>query len=186
MKMKVGQGRIGDSTRLNWHFHFWQFLISSTLIVAKALDDQTLPQSDPAKIDWSREMDEYFIQLMLEQVRKGNKIGRTFKNKAWIAMIVQFNTKFGYQHGKVVLKNRYNILRRQYSAVKYLLSQGGFSWDEKQQMLIADDRVWKKVIKVQSAFCQDSSNLNHDKNGNHKVRDCGHTSWEYPPLTKKN
>ncbi|XP_057468414.1 uncharacterized protein LOC130757641 [Actinidia eriantha] len=119
---------------------------------AKALDDQTLPQSDPAKIDWSREMDEYFIQLMLEQVRKGNKIGRTFKNKAWIDMIVQFNTKFGYQHGKVVLKNRYNILSRQYCTIKYLLSQGGFSWDEKQQMLIADDRVWKKVIKASRNF----------------------------------
>lgn len=119
---------------------------------AKLLDDQPPAKDDRIKIDWSQKMDEYFVQLMLEQVHKGNKIGRTFKNKAWSHMISQFNTKFGYQHGKVILKNRCNILRRQYNAIKFLLGQNGFSWDETQQVLIADHHVWNKVIKASRNF----------------------------------
>uniref|UniRef100_A0A5B7AKG0 Myb/SANT-like domain-containing protein n=1 Tax=Davidia involucrata TaxID=16924 RepID=A0A5B7AKG0_DAVIN len=119
---------------------------------AKILDDQTPPKDDRAKIDWSPTMDEYLIQLMLEHVHKGNKVGHTFKKKAWIHMITEFNTKFGFQYGKVILKNRYNVLRRQYNTIKFLLGRNGFSWDETQQMVIADDRVWNSAIKARRYF----------------------------------
>ncbi|XAR64801.1 hypothetical protein NMG60_11008641 [Bertholletia excelsa] len=119
---------------------------------AKLSDDQTRPRDDRPKLDWSQKMDEYFIKLMLENVSKGNKVGHTFKSKAWVNMISQFNTKFGYQCGKVVLKIRYNVLRRQYSAINFLLGQRGFSWDAKRHMLMANDRAWKKVIKVHRKY----------------------------------
>ncbi|KAA8516827.1 hypothetical protein F0562_017355 [Nyssa sinensis] len=119
---------------------------------AKMLDDQNPPRDDRTKIDWSQTMDEHLIQLMLDQVHKGNKVGRTFKKKAWIHMITEFNTKFGFQYGKVILKNRYNVLRRQYNTIEVLLGQKGFSWDETQQMVKADDRVWNSVLKVRRNF----------------------------------
>nr|GMD83372.1 L10-interacting MYB domain-containing protein-like isoform X3 [Ipomoea batatas] len=118
----------------------------------KILEDNIPTKDDSKKIDWSETMEQHFIQLMLEQVQKGNKLNRTFKNKAWIHMITAFNTAFGFQYGKVVLKTRFNLLRRQYFAVKYLLSQDGFTWHERHQMIVAEDRVWKKVIKAQQYF----------------------------------
>jgi len=113
---------------------------------------KTSSSDDHSKIDWSQTMDQFFVELMLDQVHKGNKIGRMFKKKAWAHMIMSFNTKFGFQYGKVVLKNRYNILRRHYSSIKMLLTQKGFSWDETQQKVVGDDRVWNKYLKVQR-FC---------------------------------
>nr|GMD92015.1 L10-interacting MYB domain-containing protein-like isoform X1 [Ipomoea batatas] len=122
------------------------------LILTLRMKDNIPTKDDTKKIDWSETMEQHFIQLMLEQVQKGNKLNRTFKNKAWIHMITAFNTAFGFQYGKVVLKTRFNLLRRQYFAVKYLLSQDGFTWHERHQMIVAEDRVWKKVIKAQQYF----------------------------------
>ncbi|KAI4348858.1 hypothetical protein L6164_009527 [Bauhinia variegata] len=121
--------------------------------ISKGVDEQT-PTSvtNHHKIDWSPMMDQFFVELMLEQVRKRNKIGRTFKKKAWAEMIESFNERFRYHYGKVVLKNRFNVLRRHYSSIKVLLDKEGFSWDETQQMVVADDQLWHKCIRVNHNF----------------------------------
>lgn len=93
-------------------------------------------------------MDQYFIELLLDQVGKGNKTDNTFSKQAWTDMLVLFNAKFGAQHGKRVLRHRYKKLWKYFSDVKVLLKQDGFSWDETQQMLAANDAVWDAYIKV--------------------------------------
>ncbi|XP_059462446.1 uncharacterized protein LOC132191447 [Corylus avellana] len=113
---------------------------------------KTPPSDDHSKIDWSQTMDQFFVELMLDQVHKGNKIGHTFKKKAWAGMVTSFNTKFGFHCGGVVLKNRYNILRRHHSSIKILLTQNGFCWDETQQKVVADELLWNKYIKAHHNF----------------------------------
>ncbi|XVF07499.1 hypothetical protein REPUB_Repub06bG0144200 [Reevesia pubescens] len=97
------------------------------------MDDKNPCSGDRSKIDWTLPMDQYFLELMLEQVHKGNKVGRTFKKKAWVPMITLFNGKFRFQHSRVVLKNRYKILKSQYASIRTLLAQKGFCWDETQK-----------------------------------------------------
>lgn len=46
------------------------------------MEDETPMIGDPKKIEWSPSMDQFFIELMLDQVHKGNKIGRNFKKKS--------------------------------------------------------------------------------------------------------
>ena len=41
-------------------------------------DYQSPADNDPLRINWTREMDCYFIDLMLEQLHGGNKIGRIY------------------------------------------------------------------------------------------------------------
>ena len=41
-------------------------------------DYQSHANNDHLRINWTREMDCYFIDLMLEQLHRGNKIGRTY------------------------------------------------------------------------------------------------------------
>ncbi|XWS59352.1 hypothetical protein CRYUN_Cryun08bG0114200 [Craigia yunnanensis] len=118
----------------------------------KRMDDKTPSPGDRSKIDWTVTMDQYFLQLMLEQVHKGNKVCCTFKKKAWVHMITLFNEKFGFQHSRAVLKNRYKILRSQYASIRTVLTKKGFHWDETQKMVIADDRVWNKYIKEHPEF----------------------------------
>ncbi|KAK6231966.1 hypothetical protein SCA6_002039 [Theobroma cacao] len=118
----------------------------------KGADDKTPSSCDRTKIDWTPTMDQYFLELMLDQVHKGNKVGCTLKKKAWVSMITLFNAKFGLQHSRAVLKNRYKILRSQYASIKTLLTEKGFHWDETQKMVIADDRVWNKYVKEHPEF----------------------------------
>ncbi|PON98377.1 Myb/SANT-like domain containing protein [Trema orientale] len=118
----------------------------------EALEAVNPTKDDPKRIDWSESMEQFFIELLLEQVRKGNKIGRTFKKKSWVCMISSFNAKFGVQYSRYVLKNRYNILRRHHSNLKILLAQKGFNWDKAQKKVVADDLVWNDYVKEHPNF----------------------------------
>ncbi|XP_060668770.1 L10-interacting MYB domain-containing protein isoform X2 [Ziziphus jujuba] len=118
----------------------------------KEIEDETPMIGDPKKIEWSQSMDQFFIELMLDQVHKGNKIGRNFKKKSWVYMITSFNTKFAFHYSRSVLKNRYIILRRHYCSIKILLSQKGFSWNDKQQKVLADDQVWDDYVMENPNF----------------------------------
>ena len=93
-------------------------------------------------------MDRYLIDLLLDQVLRGNKIGCAFITQAWNEMVKSFNSKFGSHYDKEVLKSRYKHLRQQYSDVKILLDQSGFSWDENQEMVTAEEYVWDSFTKV--------------------------------------
>jgi len=108
---------------------------------------------DRTRTYWTPPMDHYLIDLLLEQVHRGNKLGQTFITQAWIDMVTSFNAKFNSHHDKDVLKNRYKHLKRQYNDVKILLQLSGFSWDETREMVTADDHVWDAYTKVNySAF----------------------------------
>lgn len=93
-------------------------------------------------------MDRYFIDLMLEQVHKGNQVDGLFLKQAWMEMIASFNAKFGFSYEAEILKNRYKTLRRQFNVIKNLLDTEGFSWDDSRQMVTADDYIWQDYIKV--------------------------------------
>ncbi|CAN1859034.1 L10-interacting MYB domain-containing protein [Linum perenne] len=93
-------------------------------------------------------MDRYFMDLMMEQLRKGNQIDGVFRKQSWMEMIADFNSKFGFSYDVDVLKNRYKTLRRQYNVIKSLLELEGFRWDDHRQMVTADDSVWQDYIKV--------------------------------------
>ena len=79
---------------------------------------------------WTSTMERYFIDLMLEQMHRGNRIDHTFSKQAWTDMLTVFNAKFGSQHYKDVLKNQILVemnLWKQFKDVNNLLGQSGFS-----------------------------------------------------------
>ncbi|KAJ1382528.1 Myb/SANT-like domain [Sesbania bispinosa] len=97
--------------------------------------------------DWTSSMDQFFVELLLDQMGRGNKVNNSFNKKAWTDMLAMFNAKFGTQHVKRILKNRFKKLLKCYCDITNLLKQG-FSWNEQQRMLSADDGVWDAYIKV--------------------------------------
>ncbi|KAL5566117.1 hypothetical protein UlMin_029281 [Ulmus minor] len=103
---------------------------------------------EPPRTDWIPSMDPFFVKLMLDQLRKGNKINNTFTRQAWKDMITLFNAKFSSQYGKKILKRRYKKLFKYYTGLRSLIEERGFSWDEKQQMIAADDFTWDHYIRT--------------------------------------
>ncbi|XP_022636618.1 uncharacterized protein LOC106760000 isoform X2 [Vigna radiata var. radiata] len=106
-----------------------------------------VPSSDRTRTDWTASMDQFFIELMVDQLSRGNRVDNGFNKKAWTDMLAIFNTKFGCQHGRRVLKNRFKKLLKYYRDITNLVKQG-FSWNEQQQMLLADDDIWDSYVKA--------------------------------------
>ena len=104
--------------------------------------------SERSRTGWIHAMDQYFIELMLNQQEKGNKLENTFSKQAWTDMLTSFNMKFGPHHNKRVLRHRYKKLWKYYRDISLLLKQNGFSWEETQQMITASDDDWDAYIKV--------------------------------------
>lgn len=118
------------------------------MTVGEGKGRQTPPTNDRTRTYWTPPMDRYLIDLLLEQVHRGNKLGQTFITQSWNDMITSFNDKFLSHHDKDVLKNRFKHLRRLYSEIKVLLQHGGFLWDEPRDMVTAEDHIWDAYIKV--------------------------------------
>ncbi|XVE97320.1 hypothetical protein REPUB_Repub03eG0009500 [Reevesia pubescens] len=112
------------------------------------MGSQIHAMNDRTRTYWTRTMERYFIDLMLEQMHRGNRIGHTFSKQAWTDMLTVFNAKFGSQYDKDVLKSRYTNLWKQFNDVKNLLAENGFSWDDSRHMVVADDYVWDAYIKA--------------------------------------
>ncbi|XVF32831.1 hypothetical protein REPUB_Repub17cG0116500 [Reevesia pubescens] len=107
----------------------------------------TNPLCSRTRTYWQLPMDRFYIDLMLEQMQKGNQIDGVFRKEAWVEMIASFNAKFGFNHDMDILKNRYKTLKRQYNVIKNLLELDEFAWDDARQMVTADDSVWQDYIK---------------------------------------
>ncbi|XP_023741627.1 L10-interacting MYB domain-containing protein [Lactuca sativa] len=115
----------------------------------KGMRQRQQRNSDGLRTIWTPEMDRYFIELMLEEAGKGNRIDdHLFSKRAWNHMTLLFNTKFRFQYEKDVLKNRHKTLRNVYKVINKLLALDGFSWDHTRQMVIAHNEVWDDYIKV--------------------------------------
>ncbi|XP_019415148.1 PREDICTED: uncharacterized protein LOC109326796 [Lupinus angustifolius] len=116
------------------------------------MSNQIAPTSNndrsSTRMCWIPSMERYFIDLMLEHLHKGNRVGHTFNKQAWTDMVTMFNAKFGSQYDKDVLKNRYTNLWKQFNDVKNLLCQSGFSWDVSRQMVVAEDVDWDNYLKA--------------------------------------
>ncbi|XP_061371640.1 L10-interacting MYB domain-containing protein-like [Gastrolobium bilobum] len=112
------------------------------------MGSQTATMNDRSRTYWSPLMDRYFIDLMLEQLDRGNRVGHTFNKQAWTDMQTMFNAKFGSQCDKDVLKTRYANLWKQFNDVKNILSHYEFSWDDDCQMVVADECVWNAYIEA--------------------------------------
>ncbi|KAK7392719.1 hypothetical protein VNO78_21165 [Psophocarpus tetragonolobus] len=148
----VADGRFSLSC-FDVDFEYEEKDLDDKAITGEGVDDQTpVAVTNKGKVDWSPMMDQFFVELMVDQLRKGNKINRTFRRQAWVDMTESFNNRFGCHCGKVVLKNRFNLLRRHYCSINVLLGKEGFSWDKAQHKVVADEPVWQKCIRVHHNF----------------------------------
>lgn len=97
-------------------------------------------------------MELYFIDLMVDHVKRGNKADHTFNEQAWTDMIESFNEKFGLKYNKYLLEDQYISLTKQHDEISNILNHSGFTWDESQQKITADNDVWEAYIKVHSSL----------------------------------
>ena len=109
------------------------------------MDQSSFNQS---RAKWNANSTKIFANLLVEQIRLGNRPNNVFNKKAWKHIREEFNKETGSKFDRQQLKNHLDVLRKRYNYVKALLSQDGFSWDVTHCMVVAEDAVWKKYIEV--------------------------------------
>lgn len=97
--------------------------------------------------EWTALSTKLLANLILDQVRKGNTANNSLSNKAWNFITNEFYTRSGIKHDREHLKNRFALLRREFSVVKLILSRDNFVFDESTGCIIAADEAWDQIVK---------------------------------------
>ena len=104
------------------------------------------------KAEWTPTRDAYLVELLIEQHKNGRTAYNEFKNEVIKSVTWEFNKKFGLNLEENQIKNRYNVMKKDYGVVKTLLSHKEFGWDETRHMVVADDKVWDSYIMVSNYY----------------------------------
>lgn len=104
------------------------------------------------KAEWTPSRDAHLVELFIDQHNCGRTAYNEFKNEVIRSVTLDFNKKFGLNLEENQIKNRYNVMKKDYGVVKTLLGHTGFGWDEIRQMVVADDKVWDSYIAVSSSL----------------------------------
>ncbi|XP_041010143.1 uncharacterized protein At2g29880-like [Juglans microcarpa x Juglans regia] len=102
------------------------------------------------KAEWTPSRDAYLVELFIGQHNCGRTAYNEFKNEVIRSVTRDFNKKFDLNLEENQIKNRYNVMKKDYGVVKTLLGHDGFGWDETRHMVVADDKVWDNYIAVRS------------------------------------
>ncbi|KAF9605018.1 hypothetical protein IFM89_013184 [Coptis chinensis] len=102
---------------------------------------------------WTPLMDKNFMKLMVAQVHDGQYLDGHFSKHAWKHIVGQFKSKFGPNYDLEILKNHYRALKKNHSAIRTLIYQSGFGWDNDREMVYADDdQIWDDYVKAHPDF----------------------------------
>ncbi|XP_059635078.1 L10-interacting MYB domain-containing protein isoform X1 [Cornus florida] len=97
---------------------------------------------------WEEKNEKAFIDLMVEEVKKGNRNQATFSNLGWKNIIEGMKKVTRRVFTKTQLRNKFNLLRTIQKVFKYLLKQSGAHFNPTTGMVVLDDERWERLSKV--------------------------------------
>ncbi|XP_010254523.1 PREDICTED: L10-interacting MYB domain-containing protein-like isoform X2 [Nelumbo nucifera] len=117
-------------------------------------------RKDNAK--WTRKEERIFVELMVEQCKKGNRTTTAFSSTGWKEIQKDFNKKTGCNYTDMQLKNKFQKLRLLHKEFKNACKETGFSMDPFRKVILADDGdVWEAYVRdhpnaknLQTTGCQ--------------------------------
>ncbi|XLT52072.1 hypothetical protein HN873_044676 [Arachis hypogaea] len=102
-------------------------------------------ESLKTKVAWDMETTKQFIQACLDQVAKQQRNGTTLTKKGWKDALSQFNEKTGKQYDKIQLKNKWDNLKKEWSAwYKLFGKETGLGWDYTKHTVDAPNEWWER------------------------------------------
>lgn len=105
-----------------------------------------LQSENQSRAKWTASLTKALVDLMVDEIHKGNKSNKSFSKKGWKFICDNFRIQTGYWWDNEQLKSRYVALRKQYINVTLLLDQPDFKWDEATGAIMASDEAWDRYI----------------------------------------
>ena len=106
-----------------------------------------IENNDEASV-WTQRHEEIFIELMEEEVLKGNKNTTTFTKKSWKYIKDELCARAKRNYSDMQLKNKYNLLKQKHKDFKSLLKETGMGYNAVTGQVSATDEVWDRLIRV--------------------------------------
>ncbi|KAK6118027.1 hypothetical protein DH2020_048230 [Rehmannia glutinosa] len=100
-----------------------------------------------SRAKWTSSLTKTLVDLMVDEVHKGNISNKSFSKKGWKFICDNFRIQTGYWWDNEQLKSRYVALRKQYVNVRLLLDHPDFKWDKTTGAITATDEAWDRYIK---------------------------------------
>lgn len=105
-------------------------------------------QKEAFTAKWIEPLTNLYVNLLVEEVKKGNRTSCTFNKAGWNNIRTEFNKRAELQYTQVQLKNKVNKLKKHYASFKKLFSQSGFGWDNVNKTVVVDDpSIWESHVK---------------------------------------
>ncbi|CAN1237177.1 L10-interacting MYB domain-containing protein [Linum grandiflorum] len=109
---------------------------------------------------WPEIVELFLIDLMVEEVKKGNRTTTTFSKSGWSNIRKSLNEKFTTkEYADDQLKNKYNQFRQRHRMFKGLINETGMGYTRETGKLEAPDEIWDKKKKIP---CRTSKLQGHD------------------------
>ncbi|XP_020249398.1 uncharacterized protein LOC109826789 [Asparagus officinalis] len=99
---------------------------------------------------WPEEIELYFIDLMKEEVKKGNRHTTTFTRTSWKFIEDELKKKSGKEYPHEQLKNKFNQLRQRWRNLKSLLTDTAVGYTVSTGQISATEDVWKNYMRLTS------------------------------------
>ncbi|XP_047311624.1 L10-interacting MYB domain-containing protein-like [Impatiens glandulifera] len=100
------------------------------------------------KAKWTTTLNKILVDIMVEQVRCGNRKKDTFNKKGWKLISDNFHKRSGFKWGEEQIMTQYDVLKKEYNLTKTLLEQSDFIWEESTGTITAKDEDWERFIKA--------------------------------------
>ncbi|KAG8383089.1 hypothetical protein BUALT_Bualt05G0148300 [Buddleja alternifolia] len=106
------------------------------------------------KLLWSSKEEDYLVELMVREVRKGNLSSTTFHKRIWTSISQKMHERFKKMFPMTKLKQKFNRFRAKWKLFKELIDSTGFGWDPDRKTVDATEEDWAKKIEVNKEYKQ--------------------------------
>ena len=97
---------------------------------------------------WAPQLEKLFIDIMLEEINKGNMANGQFRSDTWKKMLATLNELGKRSFTMTQFKGKFNrmhLLHREFST---LINQTGFGWDVETNIVHALEESWQNYCRV--------------------------------------
>ncbi|XP_048537634.1 L10-interacting MYB domain-containing protein-like [Triticum urartu] len=98
-----------------------------------------------SRASWNHKMKSYLIWLLKEHDVPTYRTRNAWSKEAWRRIVDAFNTRFGLSLSVTQVKQKEQDLKKDFKAIRDLISESGFGWDRDMMMVVAPDSVWEEL-----------------------------------------
>ena len=101
---------------------------------------------------WRGNIEKIFIDIMVNEVNKGNMDSGTFRTNTWRRILLEVNSQGKRNFNLKQLKQKFNRPRAMHREFSDLLKHTGFGWDAETNTVHALEETWQNYIRVKITF----------------------------------